>query len=114
MLHLTLLSFSNLNSIMRQGQAGDAVQLDARFFIIPHGSDEVRLCLRVVSLRLQHSIVGRSTQSVFLLLYIKGVAGQIATLSRCFNLGTVLRQYELGVADFDPDLVLELLQAKFG
>ena len=102
--------FFDLNAGVRQRQTSGTVQFHNRFFVSRHGFYEIRLCLRQITIRLQHQIAGGSAQGFLLLLDIEGLLGQGTRLARSFYPRPILQQSELRVADFDPNLILQLLQ----
>ena len=63
---------------------------------------------------LQNQRGGRGSELIFLLFGVQGLFCVIDSCLRRSDAGTVLLHAELGVADFDADLILDLLQTHLG
>src|SRR5581483_4560496 len=111
LLHLPLFGVGDLNAEGVERGPGDTVELYTRLLVRGHGRHQVRLRHRKVALRLQHLVVGGSTQGIFLLLRVQRLVPQSdRSLCRLYP-RPVLLEGELRVPHLDADLVLQLLQA---
>ena len=111
MCHFAAFSIGQQDPCVVQQQSGGAVQLHLGFFICGHGRHQCRFGLRQGASVLQHQRGGGSSQRIFLLFRIERLAAQI---NRCLgggDAGAVLLNRKLGVAYFDTNLVLQLLQS---
>src|SRR5437762_284930 len=96
---------------MIEEQAGGAIELGAGFLVRGHGGNERGFSLSQCCLILEDEGGGRSAECVLFLLGIERLVSKFHGGLRRFHGGAVLLDGELGVADLDANLVLELLNA---
>ena len=114
LLHLTSYGLFDIYTRVRQCQTRSAVEFHDRFFISGHRRHEIRFRLRQIAVRLQHQITCGSAEGFLLLFDVKGLLGQIPCLASGFDPRPILQQGKLCIANFDPDLILQLLQMQLG
>lgn len=114
LLHFPVHRFFDLNSSMSKRQTGGAIQLNHRLLVGRHRGHKIRLRLRQIAVRLQNQIAGRGAESFLLLFDVEGLPGEITGFPGRIHPLPVLQLRELGITNFDADLILQLLQVQLG
>ena len=100
----------NTDAVVIQKLTGGTVQLDLRFFVGHHRIHQRRLRCGQLALILQYQRGGRCAELILFLLLVKRLPPQLHRGSSRIHTGAVLLDGELRVADFDGDLILNLLK----
>ena len=113
MRNATLHGLVDTDVVGAQDIASSLVELDTRTIICTEGSDFNGLCLRQVTLGLNHKEDRRSAQSIFLLLGIQRLLLQYARFLRRLIAGTRLLQADNCVLHINANLIQLLALPQF-
>jgi len=104
---------ADINAVVNQRFPGDAVEFHARLFVGRHGSNQIRSRLGQIALGSENQGIGGRAEGIFLLLGIERLFGELYTCFGGIHTCAILLEGVLGVADFNSDLVFQLIQPHF-